>query len=184
MSTLLSRPGTAAVLGLDTPLTRVDEVDAAVAGLRALPGWPDDALVCAHVVAEPAPHYALSVTTPCPLHDDVVARARAVLSSTGDSEPARAQASEGSGGRATQFPGVDDLVGELTVGEVLARSSIDRVVQLGGGDADPDAVLVTRSFVRPRLTGGELVLAVQAYRGGQLVPFESPAPTPCCGARH
>ena len=85
-----------------------------------------------------------------------------------------------SGGRAVRFPGSSALVGELPVADVLARTAVDRVLELGAGEADPATVLVTRGFVRPRWTGGDLVLHVQPHRGGTLVPFESPDPTPCC----
>ncbi len=84
------------------------------------------------------------------------------------------------GGRAVHFPGVAGLTGTLPVGEVLRRSAVERVVLHAAGDADPDALLVTRGHVRPRRHEGRLVLHVQPARGGTFVPFESPAPTPCC----
>ena len=83
-------------------------------------------------------------------------------------------------GRAVVFPGSSVITGTVSVGEVLDRSAIDRVRVLAGGSADRAARLVTRDFVRPRWTGGELVLDVQPAVGGTLVPFETPTPTPCC----
>ena len=83
-------------------------------------------------------------------------------------------------GRAVVFPGVDDLVGTLTVGEVKAVSAIDRVEVLGSGVADDEAVLDTRDFVRPEFRGGRLVLVTTPAAGGVLVPFETQHPTPCC----
>ena len=96
-------------------------------------------------------------------------------------EAVRAQRT-GTGGRAVVFPGSRDLVGTTTVADVLQCSAIDRVQVLGAAVAAPQTVLVTRDFVRPRWTGGELVLHAQPAAGGVLVPFESPDPTPCCAA--
>jgi hypothetical protein len=86
------------------------------------------------------------------------------------------------GGRAVRFPGVERLVGTLTVGEVLARSAIDRVEVLGGGTADPQMLLDTDDHVRPVWHDGELVLTATPAAGGRLVPFERRNPTPCCAA--
>lgn len=87
-----------------------------------------------------------------------------------------------SSGRAVVFPGSTTLVGTLTVADVLADTRIDRVRVLGAAEADPGTLLLTRGFVRPRWTNGELVLHVQPAIGGVLVPFETPDPTPCCAA--
>ena len=83
-------------------------------------------------------------------------------------------------GRAVAFRGCDALAGLMPVSEVLASSAIDRVHVLAAGNAEPDAVLNTRNFVRPRWRDGELVLDTQPAAGETLVPFESPFPTPCC----
>ncbi|MEN8655094.1 hypothetical protein ABCR94_32040 [Streptomyces sp. 21So2-11] len=65
--------------------------------------------------------------------------------------------------------------------ELLARTAVDRVVQLGdpAGPA-PGALLDTRGHVRPEWRDGLFVLAVMPAAGGLLVPFEAPDPTPCC----
>lgn len=84
----------------------------------------------------------------------------------------------GGRGRAVVFPGVEALVGELPVEEVVARSAIDAVVSLGG-PVGPGTALVTRDFVRPRLQRGRWVLTVQPYAGGAVVPFEDPVPHRC-----
>jgi hypothetical protein len=85
------------------------------------------------------------------------------------------------GARAVVFPGSDNLVGVLTVAEVVERSAIDRVILLGGGiEAAPALEVDTRGFVRPQWIGGVLTLVVQPSSGGRLTPFESPNPTPCC----
>ncbi len=86
------------------------------------------------------------------------------------------------GGRAVRFPGVDALVGTLTVAQVLAASAIQRIEILGGEPADPAALLDTRDHVRPQWRDGELVLTVMPAAGGRLVPFETRHPTPCCAA--
>ncbi len=88
------------------------------------------------------------------------------------------------GGRLVHYPGVSALVGDLTVAEVLGRSAVDRVRVVATGDAEQGAVLVTRDHVRPAWAAGELVLLAQPARGGTLVPFESPDPTPCCDGHH
>ena len=82
--------------------------------------------------------------------------------------------------RAVVFPGVEALVGILTVDEVLAQSAIERVTLLGGGTPPPDQPVDTRDFVRPLWMDGTWTLVVQPAEGGRLVPFESPNPTPCC----
>ncbi len=82
-------------------------------------------------------------------------------------------------GRVVHFPGSDTLTGTVTVGQALA-TAIDRVDPLGGGELQPEALLVTRDFLRPRWESGQLVLHVQPAVGGTWVPFETPNPTPCC----
>jgi len=82
-------------------------------------------------------------------------------------------------GRVVHFPGSDTLTGTVTVGQALA-TAIDRVDPLGGGELRPEALLVTRDFLRPRWESGQLVLHVQPAVGGTWVPFETPNPTPCC----
>ena len=83
-------------------------------------------------------------------------------------------------GRVVTFPGSDLLTGTMTVQAVQDSSAIDRVRVLASGDADPTAELLTRDFVRPRWSDRELVLDTQPARGGTLVLFETPDPTPCC----
>jgi hypothetical protein len=83
-------------------------------------------------------------------------------------------------GRAVVFPGVDTLVGTVSVEHILTRTAIDRLVALDGATLEPSTRLVTRDFVRPRWTAGELVLHVQRAARDTVVPFEVPTPTPCC----
>lgn len=77
------------------------------------------------------------------------------------------------------FPGHDNLVGTLSVGELLLLSAIDEVHALAQVVPSSDAPLDTQGFVRPRLQDGRLVLTVQQGMHGY-VPFEQPNPTPCC----
>lgn len=86
-----------------------------------------------------------------------------------------------SSGRVVHFPGGDTLTGTVPVADVLT-TAIDRIQVLGGGDAAPDSLLVTRNFLRPRWDTGQLVLHVQPAVGDTWVPFETPDPTPCCAA--
>lgn len=95
-------------------------------------------------------------------------------------ESAREEHASRRAGRAVVFPGGGDLVGRLTVAEILSGSTIDRVRVLAGGDARPAETVDTRGFVRPRWSDGELILAVQPALGGSYVPFELANPTPCC----
>jgi len=81
--------------------------------------------------------------------------------------------------RVFAFPGLDNLVGTLTVGELLLLSAVDEVRALAQLIPDLDDRIDTQGFVRPRLQDGRLVLAVQPGPHG-FVPFEQPNPTPCC----
>jgi hypothetical protein len=85
-----------------------------------------------------------------------------------------------SSGRAVVFPGSTTLTGTVTVADAVAGTAIDRVQVLGSAEPDGATALVTRGFVRPRWSGGRLVLHAQPAVGGALVPFETPDPTPCC----
>ena len=88
----------------------------------------------------------------------------------------------GRSGRAVLFPGVANLVGTLSVADVLALSAIDRIEILGGEVPDPAALVETNDFVRPQYRAGQLILTVMPAVDGRLVPFESRTPTPCCAA--
>ncbi|MEU8231303.1 hypothetical protein AB0C12_17050 [Actinoplanes sp. NPDC048967] len=87
-----------------------------------------------------------------------------------------------SSGRAVLYPGVELLVGTLSVADVLARSAIEQVEVLGGGAADPADLIDTGGFVRPQWQAGRLTLLTSPAAGGRLVPFETRHPTPCCAA--
>jgi hypothetical protein len=129
---------------------------------------PAPVLACTHLVTVPFPHVAISLLTASPLPTDPALSAAAEA------------ASSGRFGRAVRFPGVERLTGELTVSEILQRSSISRVEVLAGGPAEPATVVETGDFVRPQFRGGELVLVTTPAAGGRLIPFERRDPTRCC----
>ncbi|MFI5844395.1 hypothetical protein ACIA8K_32340 [Catenuloplanes sp. NPDC051500] len=145
-------------------------------GLRDVPGL----VVCTHNVQAPYPHVAMSFDIPDP------------SAGTGgelpEMDPAfRVAADEAAArhrnrvsGRAVIFPGVETLTGTLTAAEILEHSAIERVAVLGGADAEPDARIETRDFVRPLIRSGKLELVLVPVVGGRFAPFEVPNPTPCC----
>ncbi|WP_068399369.1 hypothetical protein [Kribbia dieselivorans] len=85
----------------------------------------------------------------------------------------------GFGGRAVAFPGDQQLIGEVTVADILA-SAVDDVVDLARGEVTPADRVGTRDFVRPLLRDGRWVLIVQPAVGETFVPFEEPNPHRCC----
>ncbi|MFI5895483.1 hypothetical protein ACIA5D_35850 [Actinoplanes sp. NPDC051513] len=131
---------------------------------------PAPLLACTHLVQEPFRHVAISLTGP----------SDGTFQTSAELRPAAAAALTGKFGRAVIFPGVDQLVGTLTVGEILSLSAIDKVEVLGSGAADESQRLDTCDFVRPQFRFGELVLTTTPAAGGLLVPFETRYPTPCC----
>jgi hypothetical protein len=147
--------------------------------LVSLLGHPNGMLACTHFARTPYPHVAVSL---------------AVRSGAGASLPpvapefkdaaAQAMAEHVSrhAGRAVVYPGVDALVGTLTVAELLESSAIERIVVLGGDGADPapDTLVDTRDFVRPEWRSGRLTLVTTPAPGGRLAPFEIPNPPRCC----
>ena len=192
------------IVAVDTTRTALAEVEHSVLGLVQSVELPADATVCTHEVRDEAPHYAVSIALTEPPDAELLDRigrhfdASAIIGggSSATIEPAGSSGArqaltdsrERDGGRAVRFPGWAQLTGTVPLRQVLASSAIGRISQLGGGLPDPDALLTTRGFVRPRWRSGELVLAVlpagRNSAGAQLVaPFEVPNPTPCC-AQH
>lgn len=192
------------ILGLDAGHTDVRAAEHWIHDLVDRLDQPVDLVACTHLVREPFPHVAVSLslaTTVAPgqLPGDavvVVDGAGAALPAVPRGlaqlvEPARLAArwhTARRGGRAVVYPGVDRLTGQRTVGEILTWSAIDRVALLGGStlgraEPSPDLVVDTRGFVRPHWKEGVLTLQVQQAVAGRLVPFEVPNPTPCCSAK-
>ncbi|HLL65591.1 MAG TPA: hypothetical protein VK453_07545 [Micromonosporaceae bacterium] len=189
-------------------MTTILGIDAGHTDLRAAEHWlhafvdrldhPDGLMACTHLVRQPFPHVAISLSMPSPMADDQLPDDAVVVGGRADraarrgladlARPAHLAAqwhTTRRGGRAVVYPGVERLTGLRTVGEVLSWSAIDRIALLGGstlGHAEPplDMVVDTRDFLRPQWKDGTLTLLVQQAAGARLVPFEVPDPTPCC----
>lgn len=83
---------------------------------------------------------------------------------TSASDAARAHEAR-SAGRVVRFAGCSSLVGCVAVGEMVAGSAIDEVVDLASGPLRPDDLVLVRDPVRPRWQFGSLVLHVLAAPG-------------------
>jgi hypothetical protein len=132
-------------------------------------------VACTHLVPGVRPRVALSVAGVDPWHlsagepiDPAVASAAAV------EHYARRS------GRAVVFPGVGAMVGTVSVGDVLTRTAVERVLVLGGPQPGIDVLIDTRDFVRPQWRDGLLTLITTPAPDGHIAPFEVPNPTPCC----
>jgi hypothetical protein len=144
-------------------------------------------VACTHLMQSPTPHVAVSLAF---ASSDRAGADAAAAASTSDSAPGFAGAGAAAAaahearqsGRAVIYPGVELLVGTLSVAEILAVSAITRVEVLGSGSADPAALVETGDFVRPQWRAGELVLTTTPAADDRLVPFETRNPTPCCAA--
>ncbi len=194
-------PAVRTVAGLDVAARHQRDADAVAVRLAALlpAAWADRLVVATHVVPGEPAHVALAVEAPVDA-DSAWAELVAALATAGLEDAALSLGERGLGrkehvsharaaaaehaarrsGRAVVVPGTADLPSALRVGGLLERTAVERVVVLAGDDAPPDAVLVTRGFLRPRWSRGALVLHVQPAAGGVLAPFEVPDPTPCC----
>ena len=139
--------------------------------LASLPAAP--LLACTHLMRTPRPHVALSL---------VFAEAGPMSEAGEDCPGAVAEHVARSSGRAVLYPGVEKLVGTLSVAEILELSAIDKVEVLGSGAADRESLVDTGDFVRPQWRMGSLTLTTTPAAGGRLVPFETRTPTPCCAA--
>jgi hypothetical protein len=77
-------------------------------------------------------------------------------------------------GRFLSLPGARQIAGALTVGELLARLSIDAVVDESDAPLAADEVIDTRGWVRPDLRGGRVLLKVERGPGGWAVARKKP----------
>jgi hypothetical protein len=140
-------------------------------------GSPDDLVACTHFARTPRPHVAVSLAT-----------AELPAGTLPATPPEYAEAAEQAAvahgsrrsGRAVRYPGVDELVATLTVGELLARSAIEQVILLGGAPPAADTLVDTRDFVRPEWRDGRLTLVAAPAGPGRIAPFEVPDPAVCC----
>ena len=142
--------------------------------LATLPEPP--VVACTHLVREPYPHVAISVALAADA--DLPPQGEEVLRPAAMAAAAAHEARRS--GRAVIYPGVERLVGVLTVAEVLVVSAIERVQVLGGSAADPQTPVETDDFVRPQWVDGVLTLVATPAAGGRIAPFEVRDPTPCC----
>jgi len=175
-STAALQAGTEApVLGVSLGHRELAEADHWILSLDPAP-----VLACTHLVRTPFPHAAISLVeaaaSTAPAASAAAEASIAALQSAAD-----LAAADGAG-RAVIFPGVANLVGTLSVADVLALSAIDRIEILGGEVPDPSDLVDTTDFVRPQYRAGQLVLTTMPAAGGRLVPFETRTPTPCCAA--
>jgi hypothetical protein len=180
------------VVVVDTRWRHLADVEHALFGIGEEVGL-GAAWVCTHMLTAPEPHYAVSVCSDGPLDEPALAELadrlgdRPLAPCAPDAPDALAvshhQLTTGDGPRAVRFPGQDEIRGDVTVAELLARTAIERVNVLGGAAATPGDVVETRDFLRPLFRGGQLVLPVLPAGANRLAPFEVPDPTPCCGER-
>jgi hypothetical protein len=174
---------TPAVAGADTGRRTLAEADADVAAVVRLlveAGLPG-AVVATHLTRTGGPHVTLSLEVPGADPARLLAQALPGAD-VGEAAAAGAQAHAARrSGRLVHFPGVEQLVGTLSVAALLERSAVERVHVLGGtGEPGGDVLVRTREHVRPAYGAGRVVLAAEWAAGRVLVPFEVPVPTPCC----
>jgi hypothetical protein len=145
-------------------------------------GQPAQLVACTHLVRAPFPHVAVSLAV---RELDGSVRLTGLPTVAPELTEAAAHAADEHAaqrsGRAVLFPGVERLVGTITVGDLLATSAIERITVLGGDpDPPPDTLIDTRDFVRPQWLDAKLTLVTAPAGPGRLAPFEVPNPTPCC----
>ncbi|WP_182883010.1 hypothetical protein [Microbispora sp. H10949] len=181
------------IAGLDNGTRTVAQAEHLLHQVVEALGLSSGVVGCTHFVRTgDLPHVACSLTLAGHLETSRLPEGVSVAlgdSRTGpDAEGAAVAAAEHAartGGRVVLFPGGDDLPGTLTVGELLDRTAIDRVVVLA--QAEPpadDVVLVTNGHVRPVWRDGLMTLlampAPGPIPGRRIAPAEVPDPTPCC----
>ncbi len=164
-------------IGLDLGHVDTAEAEHWLADHAAVLGVPG-VVVCTHLVHGERPRVAMSV-----------AGVEAGLLGAGEPMGAVASAVVADhqarrSGRAVIYPGVEAMVGTVSVGDVLTRTPIERVTVLGGPPPGVDKLIDTRDFVRPQFKGGLLTLITSPAPAGRLAPFEHPNPKPCCGVKH
>jgi hypothetical protein len=164
------------IVGLDLGHDTIEAAEHWLHELMHRLGHPAGLIACTHLVYAPVPHVAVSLSSP--VGEDLLWPTEAP-----DTDGARTAAAEHearSAGRAVHYPGVEALTGSLTVAEVIERSTVERVVVLGGADVSPGTVLHTLDYVRPIWKDGRLTLVTRPAPEGSLIPFELQHPTPCC----
>jgi hypothetical protein len=79
--------------------------------------------------------------------------------------------STGNDGRFIDLPGIRDVARHLSVGEILASTAVDRVVDADGNELGSDVPIDTRDWIRPTLVDGRAVFSV-VREDGAWVPLE------------
>lgn len=176
------------ILGVDAGSRTVPQAEHLLHTVVKALGLPDGVIGCTHFVRTGTPGVACSLAVPESV--DLALLPGDVSAALGghrrgpQAEGAALAAAEHAarqGGRVVLFPGRAGLVGSLTVGELLERSAIDRILVLA--QADPPAaevVVATNDYVRPVWREGLMTLLTMPAKGGRLTPAEVPNPTPCC----
>ncbi|GAB2796775.1 hypothetical protein GCM10027073_30800 [Streptomyces chlorus] len=163
-------------LTVDAGIRDLRSADRLLQQLAAELELPEGVFGCTHLVRGDRPRVAVSLSLPS---EPYLRTAWERLAAGGHVELSAGLPD--AFGRAVVYPGASVLTGTMAVAELVAGSAIDHVTVLGApGVPDPGTRMVTRDHVRPQWQQGELVLAATPARGGTLVPFESPDPTPCC----
>ncbi|MGP3984541.1 hypothetical protein [Streptomyces sp. KR80] len=159
------------VIVVDADVRDLRTADHLLLALAAELALPEGVFGCTHLVRGQRPRVVLSFTgTSAEAVERLTAKGYEVTAGTPDEV-----------GRAVLYPGVSELTGTVTVGQLLSGSAIDLVTVLGApGEPPPDQRIMTRDHVRPEWRAGELVLTAMPAADGLLVPFEVPDPTPCC----
>jgi hypothetical protein len=184
-----------AVIGLDAGHATLAEAEHGLHRVVRELGLPAGVIGCTHLVHDPHPHAAISLSVPGPGPVDLPEAPDLAVHVIGDvagggrrggpfaAGAARAARDHhgGRAGRAVLFPGSGAVTGVVTVGELLAASAVQRVVVLPDRrEATPEQVYDTFGHVRPQWMDGLLTLVAVPAVGGGLAPFELPNPTPCC----
>ncbi|MCT9935234.1 hypothetical protein N5079_34035 [Planotetraspora sp. A-T 1434] len=182
-----------AILGIDSRSRTVTEAEHLLHTVVEALGLPSGVIGCTHFVRTGLPHVACSLAVPSPVDLALLPEGVSGSLSSGslgesrtgpDADGAARAAAEHEtrgGGRIVLFPGRDQLVGTVSVGDLLARSAIDRVLVLAQTDPPPaDVQVVTNDHVRPVWQDGRMTLLTMPALGGRLTPAEIPNPTPCC----
>ena len=76
---------------------------------------------------------------------------------------------EGNDGRFLWLPGLPDLQGKFSVGEIFERTAIDRVCTLEGVELPIDALVEIGDWTRPVLRNGQATLYVEEKKRGWAV---------------
>jgi hypothetical protein len=169
------------VVGIDAGHTSQDDCEQfaldVASRLRAVD------IVSIHVIREPAPHYAVAISSGCLPSADLLAAIGGDLAVidrdeylVGDHPGARAAALAlwlRAKGRVIRFPGQEHVRGTMSLADVTTLSAISHVICVGA-ESPRQTKLVTHDFVRPSFQAGHLTLLVAPLDDEFLTPVERP----------